>query len=69
MLVTCLVIAWVLIDPFWIGVVGALAATIAEATRGDVSPIPALMWLDDNLTIPLVSASIVFGLLGIMGCI
>lgn len=46
-LFSCLLIVWVIPDfPFWIGVVGALVATVVEAL-----PLP----IDDNFTVPLFS--------------
>ncbi len=46
-LFSCLLIIWVIPDfPFWIGVVGALVATVVE-----VLPLP----IDDNFTVPLFS--------------
>ncbi len=46
-LFSCLLIVWVIPDfPFWIGVVGALVATVVE-----VLPLP----IDDNFTVPLFS--------------
>jgi len=49
MLVTCLLLAY-FIEPYWIGEFGAIVATIAEKFT------PTKRWIDDNLTIPLVSA-------------
>jgi dolichol kinase len=46
MLAVCLVVA-VLIEPYWVGVLGAVVAVFMERftyTRG---------WIDDNLTIPI----------------
>lgn len=64
MLVTCLVIAWCFIQPFWVGAVGALAATITEWSCGDVG---LIKWADDNWAIPIVSAAVIFGLLALIG--
>jgi len=64
MLATCLVIAWAFIEPFWVGAVAALVATVTEWACGDVGVIKCL---DDNLAIPIVSAVTVFGILGLMG--
>ena len=69
MLTICSIIGCVLIDPIWIGVVGAFVATIVEAITGDTSLIPSLRWLDDNLSVPLFSALIIFGLLSTRGVI
>jgi len=55
MLITCLILAY-FIHPYWIGAAGAGAAVIAEKyTR-------TTRYVDDNLTIPLASAT-VMGLL------
>lgn len=55
MLVTCLILAY-FIQPYWIGVAGAITAVIAERFTKTTK------WVDDNLTIPLASAA-VMGLL------
>jgi len=49
MLATCLIFAY-FIQPYWIGVVGAVVATLAERFTKTTAHI------DDNLTIPLASA-------------
>lgn len=64
MLVTCLVVAWALIQPFWAGAVAALVATVTEWACGDVGIIKCL---DDNLMIPLTSGATVFGMLALVG--
>lgn len=64
MLIVCLIIAWAFIEPFWVGAVGALAATITEWACGDVGIIKKL---DDNLMIPLTSCATVFGILALIG--
>jgi len=49
MLVTCALVAVCFIEPMWVGIVGAVVATLAEkftVTR---------RFVDDNLTIPLAS--------------
>jgi dolichol kinase len=51
MIVTCLLFA-IFIKPYWIGVLGALIATLAEKWT------PTTKYVDDNLTIPLVSAAV-----------
>lgn len=50
MIVTCLLLA-IFIEPYWVGIFGACIATLAEKWT------PTTRWLDDNLTIPLVSAA------------
>ncbi len=67
MFAACLIIAWAFITPFWVGAVGAVVATIVEATSGDISPVKFLRWLDDNLAIPIVSAVTIFGILALIG--
>lgn len=64
MLVACLIIAWAFITPLWIGIIGALVATITEWACGDVG---ILKWADDNWAIPVVSCAVVFGLLAATG--
>ena len=59
MMVSCLVIAWAFIQPFWVGAVGAVVATIIEWVSGDVG---LWKWGDDNWTIPVFSAIVVLGL-------
>lgn len=59
----CLVIAWCFIEPFWVGAIGALVATVTEWTCGDIG----IIKLDDNLMIPLVSCATVFGILALVG--
>ncbi|GAJ22543.1 unnamed protein product, partial [marine sediment metagenome] len=49
MLVTCLILAY-FIQPYAIGVAGAIAATLAEKYTKTTN------YVDDNLTIPLSSA-------------
>ena len=55
MLVVCLTLAY-FIEPYWIGVAGALTAVVAEKYTKTTK------YVDDNLTIPLFSA-LVMGLL------
>lgn len=49
MLITCLLLAY-FIKPYWIGVIGAIVATLAERFTYTTR------WLDDNATIPISSA-------------
>lgn len=65
MFAACLIIAWCFIEPFWIGAVGALVATITEWACGDIG----IIKLDDNLMIPLVSCATVFGILALIGAL
>ncbi len=59
----CLVIAWCFIEPFWVGAIGALVATVTEWSCGDIG----IIKLDDNLMIPLTSCAAVFGILAAVG--
>lgn len=67
MFITCLIIAGCFIEPFWVGAVTALVATITEWACGDVSKVKWLRWADDNLMIPLTSCATVFGVLALIG--
>ena len=58
MLVACLLLAWCFYQPLWIGVVGAIVATLVER----FTPM-SHGWLDDNWTIVL-SSLLVMALLG-----
>jgi len=58
MLATCLILAY-FIPPYWIGVVGAVTAVIAEKYT------KTRHYWDDNLTIPLASALVMGILYGI----
>ena len=49
MLITCLILAY-FIQPYFIGVLGAVTAVIAEKYTKTTK------YIDDNLTIPLASA-------------
>jgi len=66
MFITCLVIAWCFIEPFWVGAVTAMVATVTEWACGDVSKVKWLRWADDNLMIPLTSCATVFGILALI---
>lgn len=59
MLGVSLIIAWALVTPFWVGVVGAGVATVAEWACGDVG---VFKRLDDNYMIPLTAAAVILGL-------
>jgi len=60
-LLVCLLLAWALVTPFWVGAAAATAATLSEYLCGNVGRIK---FLDDNLAMPLVSAAVVLPLLG-----
>jgi phytol kinase len=64
MLCVCLVIAGVLIRPFWIGVVASIVAVAAERAFGDYG---IFQWGDDNWAIPLASMGTILGLMGATG--
>lgn len=66
MFITCLIIAWCFIEPFWAGAVTAVVATITEWACGDVG---VIKWVDDNLMIPLTSCATVFGILALIGAL
>ena len=55
MVVTCLILAY-FIQPYWIGVLGAVTAVLAEKYTKTTK------YIDDNLTIPLASAVVMGGL-------
>ncbi|MDP2662014.1 MAG: hypothetical protein Q8R28_14920 [Dehalococcoidia bacterium] len=57
-LVVCSLIA-LLVEPYWVGLAGAVVFTIAEHLCGDVGKIK---WLDDNLGAPM-AALVVMGVL------
>ncbi|MDD5700819.1 MAG: hypothetical protein PHU23_02110 [Dehalococcoidales bacterium] len=58
MLIVCLAISWAFINPFWIGALGALVATITEWAFGDVG---VIKWADDNWAVPIMSLAVVSG--------
>ena len=60
----CLVISWVFIQPFWIGIVGSIIAVIVEWAFGDVG---LIKWADDNWAIPLFSMGTILGLMALLG--
>ena len=64
MFLSCLIIAWAFISPFWAGAIAALVATITEWACGDVG---VIKWADDNWAIPVVSAAALFGILASIG--
>jgi dolichol kinase len=64
MAVTCVIIAWAFIHPFWIGLAAAGVATVTEYACGDVG---IIRMLDDNLAIPFTSFAALFGLLALTG--
>ena len=64
MFLSCLIIAWAFISPFWVGAIAALVATITEWACGDVG---VIKWADDNWAIPVVSAVVIFGILASIG--
>jgi phytol kinase len=63
MLVVCLAIAGVFIRPFWIGIIASAAAVFTERTFGEYG---FLKWGDDNWAIPLVSMTVILGLMAMI---
>lgn len=64
MLLLCLLIAWVLIKPLWIGLTAAFVATITEWSFGEYG---SLKWGDDNWAIPLTSLATVLVIMAALG--
>jgi phytol kinase len=64
MLIVCLAIAWVFIEPFWIGAVASLLAVVTERVFGDYG---IIKWADDNWAIPVISATAMLGLMALTG--
>jgi phytol kinase len=64
MLLVCIGIARVLIDPFWIGVVGAIVATATEWSFGDYGLIKKA---DDNWAVPLTGLGTILGIMYLTG--
>lgn len=62
--VTCLIIGWALVQPLFLVPILAATATITEWACGDVG---LIKWADDNWAIPVVSATVVFGILALIG--
>lgn len=61
-LVVCLPFS-VLVAPFWVGVAGAGAFTVAEWLSGDTG----VVHLDDNLVAPVAAAAVMGILVGVLG--
>jgi phytol kinase len=64
MLCICLIISWVFIRPFWIGIVASVIAVIVEWAFGDNG---IFKWADDNWAIPLASLGTILGLMALAG--
>ena len=64
MLGVCLIISLVFIRPFWIGIITSISAVIVEWAFGDNGK---FRWADDNWAIPLVSLSVLLGLMALTG--
>ena len=64
MFITCLIISFIFIHPFWIGLSVSIVATVTEYACGDVGLITRL---DDNLAIPVASFVTLFALLAATG--
>lgn len=56
-LIVCLVIAWLLVHPFWIGASGAVVATLAEKYCGDAEG--AIISIDDNIAMPVSGLAVI----------
>lgn len=67
MTAVCVVIAYLLVDPWWVGGIGAGVAVAAEKNCGDVSPITWLRKVDDNFAIPVAAAIVMLPLVEIFG--
>ena len=52
----CALISVLLVSPIWIGIVGAAVGTLAERFSGDAER--ALVRIDDNLAMPLLSLAV-----------
>jgi len=61
MFITCFIIGWAFIQPLYLALAVSFGATLTEWACGDVSKIRLLRKVDDNLSIPIVSAVIAFG--------
>lgn len=64
MWLVCGFVGTILLDPAWVGLVGATVGTIVEKLCGDVGKI---RWLDDNFAIPVASAAVMLPLVEIFG--
>jgi phytol kinase len=64
MLIVCLIIAWIFVFPFWIGLVASGAAVLTEWAFGEQG---IIKWGDDNWAIPVVSLTTILGLMALTG--
>lgn len=64
--VSALLSSWVFVNPIWFGVVISACATFIEWASGDVSKIPFMRKIDDNLSVPIVAMVIVVACIGIV---
>jgi phytol kinase len=64
MLCACLIISWIFIHPFWIGISASIVAVAVEWAAGDCG---VIKWADDNWAIPLVTMAIILGLMASIG--
>jgi len=58
---TIAAMAILIVTPLWLGLVAALAGTLAERYSGDSQG--AILYLDDNLTLPLAMTVVLLGVL------
>ena len=64
MLVVCMIIAWALVRPFWIGAIAAGVAVVAEWVFGDAG---IVKWADDNWAVALLSMGTIVSLMLLTG--
>lgn len=67
MMMVCVLIAVALVDPYWVGGIGAGVAVAVEKNCGDVSPITWLRKVDDNFAIPIAAAVAMLPLVELFG--
>ena len=64
MFFVCLAISWAFVHPFWVGVLGSVAATVTEWSFGELG---IIKWADDNWAVPVVSLAFMLGLMAATG--
>ena len=60
-IITCGLIGGLLVQPFWVGLIGALVGTLAEHFCGDAKR--TILNIDDNLAMPLLSLAFMLGII------